>query len=720
MPHSDPILEAFLTESFGDQSPPDLKDRILSALAEKSSKSNGVTNEYAEASLALNEPEPPPVQVSSAIDQAKQTTSAANAKSAPQPRSLTEQRRPSDWLYQAGVFTAVVLVCGLFSLSAVYFAVIKNNDAITAENGGVDPDSSDPANVPSQPNQTPGNLVAEADSTEVGGSGVDPKPNGPRKRPRKDGGTIVSVPPKQPTSPVEKITKPYVVANTLPAKPTSDHDVVAAINSAVVGSWKEQNITPSEQASDEQWVGRAYRKIVGREPTANEHRAFLKTEGSQRREKLVDRLIESPEFAKHWSTLLANDLLGAERTSAGRREGLRVYLEESLRENKPYNQVAYELLAAEGSSDSSVDDYNPALHFLATTGDNKALNTTSHVARGLLAKNLACAQCHDDSIASAPQQEFWGLNAFFRQMKSERADGGWRLTNTDFSGEGNNSNDAEIYFETPSGELQVAYPAFAGVEIDHSGNVDQVNRRHELGKLVAHSPDLSKAIVNRVWAKLHGYGFTNPVDDIGPHNPPSHPELLNELAGEFEARDYRIADLVGWLALSKPFGLATETSPTTLAVDAPELGSQPLFSRYYSRSQSAPSVGDSLQVALRAHKSTGFNGEANRSDWVGDFARVVGDGEASNGLMRQIMDQPLIASNDYLLQNSVSPHQQKLIARIAASKLSPNEKIDHLFLAGIGRKPTKTERTLASDILNDRADSPQALQAIWWALLNGK
>ena len=88
-------------------------------------------------------------------------------------------------------------------------------------------------------------------------------------------------------------------------------------------------------------------------------------------------------------------------------------------------------------------------------------------------------------------------------------------------------------------------------------------------------------MVNRVWSWLFGYGFTQPVDDMGPHNPPSHPELLDRLAEELAAHDFNTKGLVRWIVLSEPFGLSSKRMPESW-MDAPESGGRPLFARYYS------------------------------------------------------------------------------------------------------------------------------------------
>ena len=130
---------------------------------------------------------------------------------------------------------------------------------------------------------------------------------------------------------------------------------------------------------------------------------------------------------------------------------------------------------------------------------------------------------------------FWEFNSFFRQTRSLRrfVDGTRdidhaELIDQDFAGEANQADDALIFYELRNGLTKVAYPVFTdGTEIPKSGFVSDVNRREELARLMLDSEYLDKMVVNRMWSMFLGYGFTKPVDDLGPHNPASHPELLD-------------------------------------------------------------------------------------------------------------------------------------------------------------------------------------------------
>ena len=122
---------------------------------------------------------------------------------------------------------------------------------------------------------------------------------------------------------------------------------------------------------------------------------------------------------------------------------------------------------------------------------------------------------------------------------------GWKITTTPSCGtsrpkNSRNSTDATAW-------SAVAFPRF--LDGRRSARGPTSIRRAELGKLIADPKNemLAKAFVNRLWAHFIGRGFVNPVDDFGPHNPPSHPELLDKLAEEFKKSGYDVKQLCRWI-----------------------------------------------------------------------------------------------------------------------------------------------------------------------------
>ncbi len=338
-------------------------------------------------------------------------------------------------------------------------------------------------------------------------------------------------------------------AKSDPSSRTTDAEIIASIDAAIRQGWKDAGVTPSPVATDGEWCRRVYLDVLGRIPTVDELTAYVasKDKGAARRRALVDKLLDSDkyaeEYARDWTAIWTNLLIGRppaqrDRRRLVNRDGMQQWLRRAFLKNKSYDAMVYELVSATGSSKPGEEGYNGAVNFLLDNLQENAATATAKTARYFLGLQVQCTQCHNHPFNEWKQDQFWGMNAFFRQTKALRTFAGRnqeidsaRLENEDFPGESNkNPKDAEIYFELRDGTTRVAYPTFVdGTQIDHSGYADEVNRREELAKLIVKSDYLGKAIVNRMWAHFLGYGFTKPIDDLGPHNAPSHPELLENL-----------------------------------------------------------------------------------------------------------------------------------------------------------------------------------------------
>jgi hypothetical protein len=272
-----------------------------------------------------------------------------------------------------------------------------------------------------------------------------------------------------------------------------------------------------------------------------------------------------------------------------------------------------------------------------------------------------------------------------------------RLVDQDFYGESGAGKDAEIFYRSPNGRLGMAYPELNGRQIPHSGLLDDVNRREELAKLVVASRDFRRAVVNRLWARLIGYGFTRPVDDMGPHNPPSHPELLQRLSDQLAAHDFDLDGLVRWIVLSEAFGLSNRRTPESW-MDTPATGGRPLFARYYGESAEPVEVYKSLMLAVNSKP-------AGLSITPVTFARRSQLQPGAGQL--QIIDTR--ASNVFAGTG--------WLPGLAKSSIRSDRKIEHLFLSALNRKPTKRELMAAKLVLADQLDDNVALQEIWHTLL---
>ena len=131
--------------------------------------------------------------------------------------------------------------------------------------------------------------------------------------------------------------------------------------------------------------------------------------------------------------------------------------------------------------------------------------------------------------------------------------------------------------------MAAAWPVFVdGTEVEKSGDVEVVNRRKKFADLTIASPFFAKAIVNRTWAHFLGYGFTSPIDDLGPHNIPTHPSLLEYLGQEFRSSEFSYRAFLKWIPFSKPSASSCRETRTN-KFDDPLLGETLKFSHFYLR-----------------------------------------------------------------------------------------------------------------------------------------
>jgi len=511
---------------------------------------------------------------------------------------------------------------------------------------------------------------------------------------------------------------------------------VKVINEMVRKHWQENGIKPSKPASDGQWCRRVYLDIIGRIPSVDELQAFLSDRSADKRKKLVLKLLGDDhveEYARNMTTIWTNILIGRnggnEDRSLTNREGMQQYLRRAFLSNKPYDKMVEELVTAEGTNKPGMADYNGAVNFLAMKLDDKGAQATAKTAQIFLATQVQCTQCHNHPFNEWKQDQFWEMNAFFRQTVALRRFDGRdidyvELTNQDFAGEDNNASEAAVFFENRNGTVNVAYPTFIdGKEISsRSGYVSEVNRRQELAKMIVESDQMPRAIVNRMWSHFLGYGFTKPIDDMGPHNQPTHPELLDKLGEYFRYYGCNLKTLMYWIALSEPYSLSSQMVAGNVR-DDPSLGERPAFSHFYLRQMRAEELYESLLVATQAHKTQGSYADQEKAkrEWLKQFVVAFGTDEGDeattfNGSIPQV----LMMMNGELMTKATSVEQGGFLHRVAAdNSLSNAAKINFLYQAALAREPRSREVQLANTLLAARrGNTPVALQDIWWVLLN--
>lgn len=494
---------------------------------------------------------------------------------------------------------------------------------------------------------------------------------------------------------------------------TPPADIVAFVDERIDQGWKDAGVQPSDVASDGEWLRRISLDLAGRIPSAADVEAFLADSSPDKRRAVIDRLLASPDFDRHFATVWTNLLVGRSEPEVGDRGALLAFLRESFARNRPWSDTVAAFVAAEGPIDA-----DPAANFLVAHLNNEAVPATAITARVFLGTQVQCMQCHNHPFNDWTQQDFWELNSFFQQTALERQDGKPVLESKPVGG--------PTLFETRAGLMQAAYPKYHGREIPPGPGV---NRRTELAKLLAEgdNPQFALAFVNRTWAQLLGAGFTNPVDDMGPHNPPSHPEALDHLSRSFVASGYDVRQLVRWIVSTQAYGLSSRFGESN-GDDDPSAGQSPLFSRAYPKPMTAEQVYDSLLVATRSDPpSDGLL--AGRDAWARQFVRTYETDENDESVNFQgTVPQALALMNGQAVQESLAIEPGTTLHAALQSPGDDTVKLRRLALATLSRPlEPKESAALRRLVRQSIAAAPaprreeahaEALQDAFWALLN--
>ena len=290
-----------------------------------------------------------------------------------------------------------------------------------------------------------------------------------------------------------------------------------------------------------------------------------------------------------------------------------------------------------------------------------------------------------------------------------------------------------VFFEKRSGLKQVAFPAAFGVTLGEEGDrraefaaaITGVTAGDEFGEYepgaATVNDQLARAFVNRTWAHFHGYGFTRPVDDMGPHNPPSHPELLDTLTAQFVESGYDVHRLIRWVTGARAYGL-TSVATRENAADDPGAGEVPLFSHMAVKRMTAEQLYDSLLVATNAAGAAGVDYEAveaQKREWLQQFVTAFGTDELTEATtFNGSIPQALMMMNGELTAAAVGGEPGSFLNRVLTEEGDPREAVERLFVAALGREPSRKELTAASRLIAGSETPLYGYQDLFWALLN--
>jgi hypothetical protein len=470
------------------------------------------------------------------------------------------------------------------------------------------------------------------------------------------------------------------------------------IDKLVDAKLKQMKILPSELCTDAEFIRRIYLDLTGLPPEPADIRVFLADNRPPRvkRDALVDKLVGSPEFIEHWTNKWA-DLLQVNRKFLGE-EGakrFRDYIRFAISDNIPYDRFVYGILTAHGSNlEQPAASYYKILRDPGTVMEN-----TTQL---FLAVRFNCNKCHDHPFERWTQDQYYQTAAFFAQVgrKEDAKFKGQRVGGTEVEGA---TPLVEIIEDSKAGEVmhlrtgQLAKPTFPYLHKDLAPT--SASRREQFAHWVASkdNPYFAKSYVNRLWSYLLGAGIIEPVDDIRAGNPPTNPTLLDAMTDDFLRSGFNVRHMLRTICKSRVYQQSVQTNPFNRDDDinyshalVRRLPAEVLYDTIHRATGSLSRL-PGLPSGARAAQLLD-----SRDDVPGGFFVLFGKPARESACECERSPSMMLGSvlnlvNGPVPAAAIHDHTNRL-ARLVATEKDDARIVEELFLAFLGRMPTKTWR----------------------------
>jgi hypothetical protein len=489
--------------------------------------------------------------------------------------------------------------------------------------------------------------------------------------------------------------------------------------------WKDLGLVPSSLAADEVFVRRAYLDLTGTLPTPKQVQDFAADKDPKKREALIDRLVETPEYAYYFANKWADILRvkrGRDGNSMQRAQGTFAFhnwIREAIAADKPYDEFVRDILSATGEESKNP----PTVWYKDLQQPEQFVDDTAQVFLGL---RIACANCHHHPYEKWSQDDYWGLAAFFGRVakKNVPVPGSQQQTNL------------QIIYSRPDGNVTNKRTQKPAVIKPLDGDPMDIDRGDDPRVKLADwmtdpkNPFFARAVANRYWAHFFGRGIVDPIDDMRVTNPPSNPELLDALAKTLVDNKFSLKALVKTIAKSRTYQLSALPNEFNKH-------DKQAFARYYPKRMSAEVLLDA--VCQVTDSPTQFGGlpadkfAPKRAIMLPDesfgsyFLDVFGRPQRISACECERVSEANLAQALHLLnsdeiQQKLSRGGGRADSLANAKDTRPDsEKVTELFLWAFGRAPTQDDLSAAlAHIEKNKANKKVAYENILWALINTK
>ena len=537
------------------------------------------------------------------------------------------------------------------------------------------------------------------------------------------------------------------------------------------------HIPPSSSADDATFLRRVFLDTIGTLPTPEESQAFLGDTRIDRRTRVIDQLLERPEYIDYW-TLVLCDLLQNRRErdhdvrgSKGVRS-MQAWVREQVARNRPWNEIARDVITATGDSVTQ-----PQVgYYIVSVGEYRQVeesDVAASVAQAFLGTRIGCAKCHNHPLERYTQDDFYHFSAFFRRVNFQRQESYKGATSLLIATDEEQRIQKQVAeTETRIAELQKNFANTKGDELTKlQMQVDEQmqqlkNIKKQLSDTLARpltvrqprtnqqlaaqpldrsmttippgndprhalaswmidptNENFSGNMVNRIWRHFFSVGLVEPVDDLRASNPPTNRELWAALNQEFVTHDFDLKHLMRLILSSRAYQLSSSTLPGNES-------ERSFYSHYYARrlpaevfldaiSQSTlvPDAFPGYPLGLRAIQLPDPGVASPFLAMFGRSDRVTACACERTGdvTLPQLLH---LQCGDSLAQKLDDAEGR--LKRILKETAVDAEAIDLIYLSTLSRRPTAGERESIAAAFAESENREESFRDLFWVLLNTK
>ncbi|MDB5384583.1 MAG: hypothetical protein JWM11_229 [Planctomycetaceae bacterium] len=508
------------------------------------------------------------------------------------------------------------------------------------------------------------------------------------------------------------------------------------IDTEIAKVWSREKIQSAGPCDDATFLRRVSLDLCGLIPTHDEAKAFLDDSATDKRAKLIERLLDHARYGVHQSDEWDMVFFGRKPPGyeAPHREGFKRWLRDSFAQNTHFDQLARAMLKAEGNT----AEQGAAMYLVQY--DRHPDDAAIAVSQTFLGVQLQCAHCHDHPYEPWTQRDFYGMAAFFARLQMVKA-GKTKVDDKElekiylaelntgdvkFTGSAKDAKPGQkgepvkpkflLASDLEEPDLTAEFKDEKRIPDGSPPPAPKFSRKDKLAEWVTspQNPYFARAVANRLWAQFMGRGLVHPIDNMSASNKPSHPELLDAIAQELIAHQFDVKWLIRELVSSQTYQLA---STGEVADAKPQW-----FERARTRPLSAEELLESWRVA------TNFEVVARRKpeEHKGRFYGVTFDyirnyfGEPNNGVgdFQGGLHEHLYLNNGELGRLMTS-EKDGLIDQLLTSTEPWESRVERIYLAVLSRLPNAAERAKFADYCDVQGkDSQQTrLQEAIWVLM---